>query len=77
MLSKKAQVDNIEVENIIIENIKIRKESIQHESFGYRYGRNDLELIYDYEISIIVFSKDKQSSIKRKVYARDKIRKES
>lgn len=74
---KKAHLDNIEVENIIIENIKIRKESIQHESFGYRYGRNDLELIYDYEISIIVFSKDKQSSIKRKVYARDKIRKES
>lgn len=74
---KKAHLDNIEVENVIIENIKIRKESIQHKSFGYRYGRNDLELIYDYEISIIVFSKDKQSRIKRKLYARDKISKES
>lgn len=74
---KKAHQNNIEVGNIIIEDIKIRKESIQHKSFGYRYGRNDLELIYDYEISIIVYSKDKQSNIKRTLYARDKIRKES
>lgn len=74
---KEVHLNNIEVGNIIIENIKIRKESIQHKSFGYRYGRDDLELIYDYEISIIVLSKDKQSSIKRKLYARDKIRKES
>lgn len=74
---KEVHLNNIEVGNIIIENIKIRKESIQHKSFGYRYGRNDLELIYDYEISIIVLSKDKQSCIKRKLYARDKIRKES
>lgn len=74
---KEVHLNNIEVGNIIIENIKIRKESIQHKSFGYRYGRDDLELIYDYEISIIVLSKDKQSSIKRKLYSRDKIRKES
>lgn len=74
---KKAYLDNIEVENIIIENIKIRKESIQHNSFGYRYGRNDLELIYDYEISIKVFSYDKQSSINRKLYSRDYINKEN
>lgn len=74
---KEVHLNNIEVGNIIIENIKIRKESIQHKSFGYRYGRDDLELIYDYEISIIALSKDKQSSIKRKLYSRDKIRKES
>lgn len=74
---KKMHLDNIEVENIIIENIKIRKESIRYNSFVSHYGRNDLELIYDYEISIKVFSYDKQNSIKRKLYSRDYISKEN
>ena len=51
--------------------------SLQHHSYGYRYGRDDLELFYSYEILVETYNQDNEQHVNHIFTSNDLIRKES
>lgn len=66
----------IKFDHIIINSIKVLRNSLQHHSYGYRYGRDDLELFYSYEISVEIYNQDNEQHINHIFTSNDLIRKE-
>ena len=66
----------IKIDHIIINSIKVLRISQQHHSYGYRYGRDDLELSYSYEISVEIYNHENEQHINHIFTSNDLIRKE-